>query len=78
MPLQMITTLSRIYRKTADEYLAAVPPGTRPEPETIELDINNLLANRVSALNDELTKGSKIKIPVSMPPYIIARVVAAL
>lgn len=79
MPLQMLTTLSRIFRETVDDYLSALQAGgLRPTPETIELDILNLLAPKISALNDEITKGSKIKIPTSLPPYIIARVVAAL
>ena len=78
MPLNMLTTVSRIYRETADEYLASMPPGKRPEPEDIELDILNLLAAKISALNDEITKGSKSKIPLTMTPYIVARIVAAL
>lgn len=79
MPFNMLTTVSQIYRQTADEYLAALQAGTpRPTPEEIELDIINLLASKIAALNDEIEKGSKIKTHLSMPPYITARVIAAL
>ena len=79
MPLNMLTTVSRIYRETADEYLAALPANQpRPKPEDIELDIINALALKIAALNDELPKGSKQRYPLTMPPYITARIVAAL
>lgn len=79
MPLNMLTTVSRIYRETADKYLAALPANQpRPKPEDIELDIINALALKVAALNDELPRGCKQRYPLMMPPYIIARIVAAL
>lgn len=79
MPLNMLTTVSRIYREVADEYLAALPANQpRPRPEDIELDIINTLALKIAALNDELPKGSKQRYPLTMPPYITARIVAAL
>ena len=79
MPFNMLTTVSRIYKETADEYLAALQAVTpRPSPEAIELDIINLLATKIAALNDEIERGSKIKTPLSMPPYITARIIAGL
>ena len=79
MPLNMLTTVSRIYREVADEYLAALPANQpRPEPEDIELDVINMLALKIEALNDEITRGSKQRIPLAMPPYVIARIVNAL
>lgn len=79
MPLNMLTTVSRIYREVADEYLAALPANQpRPKPEDIELDIINALALKIAALNDELPRGCKQRYPLTMPPYIIARIVAAL